>query len=132
MASARQATPLPPGIRILLIDDEPSVLRAYQRTFSRYDVHTALGGREGLEKLRQDHNFDVILCDLMMPDFDGPMLLEAVTREAPELVDRLLFCSGGAFTDRARHFLAQFPRGCLQKPLERAAFEAAVKQVLSQ
>lgn len=46
--------------------------------------------------------FDVILCDLMMPDTTGMDLHHELVRIAPDQVDRMVFMTGGAFTAKAR------------------------------
>ncbi len=65
--------------RILLVDDEPALLRATTRhlVLARYEVTTAANGREALEKLRQG-TFDAIVSDISMPELDGIQLLRAV------------------------------------------------------
>ncbi|MCA9626073.1 MAG: PAS domain S-box protein [Myxococcales bacterium] len=108
-------------LRLLIIDDEPLLLRAYERMLGReHDVEVALGGEEGLRVLRARQDFDLILCDLMMPDCDGPAVYQALKQEAPELLERLHFCSGGAFTQRVTDFLTRVGRPVLEKPLNAA------------
>ncbi len=111
----------PRRLRLLIIDDEPLLLRAYERMLGRdHDVEVALGGEQGLRVLRARRDFDLILCDLMMPDCDGPAVYQALSQEAPELLERLQFCSGGAFTQRVTDFLARVGRPVLEKPLNPA------------
>ena len=60
------------GARILVIDDEPGIVRAVQTNLGRHDfrVDTANTGKEGLEayaRLRPD----LVLLDLGLPDMDG-------------------------------------------------------------
>ncbi|MCA9646297.1 MAG: response regulator, partial [Myxococcales bacterium] len=108
-------------LRLLIIDDEPLLLRAYERMLARtHDVEVALGGEAGLKVLRARQDFDLILCDLMMPDCDGPSVYQALSQEAPELLERLHFCSGGAFTQRVTDFLTRVGRPVLEKPLNQA------------
>lgn len=56
---------------IMLIDDEPEILNMLKRYFSLegYDVITAAGGTEALQKLKMSP--DLILLDVNMPDLDG-------------------------------------------------------------
>lgn len=58
--------------RILVIDDDPSLVRAIRLTLTLdgFQVETASNGLEGLERLF-DHSFDLILLDLQMPRMDG-------------------------------------------------------------
>lgn len=102
----------------LLIDDEPLVLRSLARTLGAvHDVTTALGADEALALLGRE-DFDVILCDVMMPGRTGVDLYEQLNRDQPELTSRVVFVSGGAYTDRAKAFLAQVTNPTLSKPLD--------------
>jgi PAS domain S-box-containing protein len=115
--------------RILVIDDDVAVLRAYRRMLStRHDVVLASGGTEGLDILEKDNEFDIVLCDVMMPQVDGPMVYEALRLRAPALLGRLVFCSGGAFTPRAKEFLASVQNAFLAKPIDTDALESAIEQ----
>jgi len=85
---------------------------------------TALGGAEALALLASDPEFDSIVCDLMMPRVDGKSFYEAVRAETPELAERIVFMSGGAFTPRLRKFAASVSNPVLQKPVSRDELEA--------
>lgn len=120
-------TPSERRARILVIDDDHAVLRAYRRMLSaRHDVVLASGGAEGLDLLEKDDGFDIVLCDVMMPQVDGPMVYDALAERAPQLADRLVFCSGGAFTSRAKEFLASVRNPYLSKPIDPDALETAI------
>ncbi len=116
-----EATPslAPPAYgrrRVLAIDDEPLLLKAYRRMLG--DVHevvTALGGRDALLVLQKQTDFDAILCDLQMPEMSGMELYAKVEARYPEIVKRFIFSTGGAFSSEARRFL---DRGvtCIGKP----------------
>ena len=122
-ASAATPQPTPwerPAMRVLVIDDDLMVLRALNRMLQRggYEVTTALGGQDGLMILERGERFDAILCDLMMPQLDGPALYALLQARDPALAARMIFCSGGAFTPRAMDFVAQSGVPCLDKPLQ--------------
>ena len=63
--------------RILIIEDDPYVLRFYARLFAlgKYEVDMAGSGKEGLEKAKESKP-DLILCDIMMPEMDGFVVLK--------------------------------------------------------
>jgi len=67
--------------RILIIDDETSIRRTLRETleYEKYQIDDAASGMEGLQLL-QDQEYDVILCDIKMPQMDGIETLEAVRR----------------------------------------------------
>jgi signal transduction histidine kinase len=124
-----QAAP-PARARILVVDDEVELLRMYQRMLApHHEVVLADSGRRGIEILSADDAFDVILCDIMMPEVDGIGLYEFVHSQRAHLCPRVLFCSGGAFIERARSFLAERMPPCLQKPVSRRALLEAVQRV---
>jgi signal transduction histidine kinase/CheY-like chemotaxis protein len=121
--------------RVLAVDDEPLLLKAYRRMLS--DVHlvdTALGGVEALRALEEDADYEVILCDLQMPELSGMAFHEAVRRRWPALADRFVFVTGGAFSPDAKRFLEETVCAVIQKPfrvedllalIERKARESA-------
>jgi signal transduction histidine kinase len=123
--SARSTVPPPPvamvnpRARVLAVDDEPMILKAYKRFVGMtHELVTATGGEEALDILEHDNDFDVVICDLMMPVVDGIMVFEKCEEIAPGLSDRFIFCSGGAFTDRARRFQESVDNVVLKKPMD--------------
>jgi len=103
--------------RILIIDDEPLLGQTLRFAFQdKHDVEVASSGREALERLGTDADFDLVLCDLMMPDVSGEHVYRAVSEKTPGLLPRFVFMTGGAFTERAQEFLAQFSGRQLEKP----------------
>jgi signal transduction histidine kinase len=111
--------------RLLIVDDDAMVLSALRRRLRRrYDTVTVLGGAEALARLSEDPGFDSIVCDLMMPEVDGKSFYNAIKKDHPELADRIVFMSGGAFTPRLRKFAAAVPNPVLQKPVSREDLES--------
>jgi len=112
-------------LRLLIVDDDAMVLSALRRRLQRrFDVVTVLGGVEALAMLSEDAAFDTVICDLMMPEVDGKSFYEAIEKEHPELTERIVFMSGGAFTPRLRKFAAAISNPVLQKPVSREDLEA--------
>lgn len=118
--------------RVLIVDDDDLVRRGLGRMLSLdHDVVLADGGEEGLTILARDRDFDAILCDLMMPVMDGPAFHAALTELTPELLPRLAFCSGGAFTPRVRGFIESIPNTLLAKPMRRAELLDAIAVLMA-
>jgi len=102
----------------LIVDDEPTLVRAYRRLLSKsHQVVGAFGGDEALAILARDDDFDLILCDLMMPRVDGAAVYRHLLRWQPHLVPQLLFCTGGPTTPECRQFLAETQVDVVIKPV---------------
>jgi signal transduction histidine kinase len=134
-ASLTPHTPAPTAVgkpRILLIDDEPMVLKALARSLRETGaVAVARGGQAALSELARGAHFDVVVCDLMMPEMDGPATYEAIVAARPGLKHRFVFCSGGVFTPRAREFLSTAVSPLVTKPVAKDALERAIAEVLT-
>ena len=135
-AEARQGSPtaaaLPRRARLLVVDDEPLVCRALQRILSPpHDVRVQETGRGALAALEADGEYDLVLCDLMMPDLTGMDLHGQVAARSPALAERFVFLTGGAFTDGARDFLQRVTNERVEKPFEPAALRNLVARLLS-
>lgn len=130
-----RAQPAPPEevplLRILLIDDEPSLRQAYPRILKPHEV-VAEDAEGAVQRLfvRGDHDFDVILCDLTMPGRDGLSILEEARACDPALAARFILLTGGVLGARAELAHSQIPS--LLKPVKRADILAAAHQVLRQ
>ncbi|MEZ4364230.1 MAG: ATP-binding protein [Kofleriaceae bacterium] len=117
----------PLRLRVLAIDDEPLLLRSIQRILPEHEVVTCGGYVEAIERLlRQRERYDVILCDLMMPDGNGVELHRELSTQRPELADRMVFITGGALAQRSQDFLRDTDNPCLMKPLDRQTLRQAV------
>lgn len=114
--------------RVLIVDDEPGLRRALRRILKdNNEVVEAGGGEEALARVRSGERFDVIICDLMMPQMTGMELYAEVARMAPTEADRFIFVTGGAFTIEAKHFLDECPNPVIEKPFDPARVLAHVR-----
>jgi PAS domain S-box-containing protein len=104
--------------RVLVIDDEPLIAVAVRRMLSDHDVVTVGRAEDALARLRSGERYDVILCDLMMPQVTGMDLYDQLAAELPELLQRVVFMTGGAFTVRARQFLDAVANARIEKPFD--------------
>jgi PAS domain S-box-containing protein len=118
--------------RVLLIDDEPLVLRSVTRMLRRtHVVVTAGSGREALALLAAGERFDAILSDLHMPGMSGRELAAELERVAPAMADRLVVVTGGTSDPDAVRFLDACVNPPLYKPFQRAALTACVADVVA-
>ncbi len=108
---------LGPPARVLVVDDEPFLLRAVSRMLSStHDVTVAEGGRAALEILSSGASFELMITDLMMPDVSGIELYRFVSEQHPELARQCLFMTGGAFAQDAQDFLKETDLPRISKP----------------
>lgn len=111
--------------RILVVDDEPVIAATMRRALEGHDLYVVTSGRDALELCR-GMPFDLVLCDLMMPDLTGMDLYEELRRDAHGMEKQIVFMTGGAFTDRARRFLTQVP--WVGKPFDVDEIQAIVQR----
>ncbi len=119
--------------RVLVIDDEPLIGRALKRMLGNdHEVTAFVSARRALEHLEEDCGFDLILCDLMMPDVTGMDFHRRVRKQTPALAERIVFITGGAFTPKALEFLEATTNPCLEKPLDIDTVRDLVRQRIAQ
>ena len=103
------------SLRVLIVEDEERLAKSLARTLRPHEVTLADNGKAALE-LCKDHDYDLVLCDLLMPEVTGMDVYEEICRLRPGYEERLVFMTGGAFTPRAQTFLATVPNRTLYKP----------------
>ena len=112
---------------MLVVDDDPLVGRALQRILEpEHAVTVVTSARDALDRLERGEQYDLLLCDLMMPDMSGIDFDAELACRWPDAGARTAFMTGGAFTDRTREFLARTPRPIVEKPVDVAALRALV------
>ena len=94
--------------RILVVDDDPSVVRGLMRLLRRdgYTVDTAENGRQALALL-PEHHYAVILCDVRMPELNGQDFYAVLLRDYPSQSQRIIFVTGDTVNVASMTFLAQ-------------------------
>lgn len=113
--------------RILVVDDEPMIAKVVQRILSRdHEVVTVESAPLALQRITDGEGFDVILCDLMMPQMTGMEFHAALVGVDGEQAARVIFLTGGAFTLRAQEFLDEVPNLRIEKPFEPAQLRALI------
>jgi PAS domain S-box-containing protein len=128
-AVAKTTVSAPRG-RVLVLDDDPLVGRSMARLLQgAHEVTVISSPAEALSRLERGERWDAILCDLMMPELSGMDVTERLSRSAPEVLPRIVYLTGGAFTERARKFLAE-GRPFLEKPVEAQALRERVAELV--
>jgi CheY-like chemotaxis protein/two-component sensor histidine kinase len=114
---------------ILVVDDEAMILSAIKRILAPdHEVSTFRNGQQALEKIRGGERYDVILCDLMMPEITGMDFYAEVAKLSAEQAKATIFLTGGAFTARARSFLDEVKNERIEKPFDAANLRAIVNE----
>jgi len=124
-------TPRLPRSRIMFIDDEPALCTVVRRLLK--DEHEIVGyfdPREALKSLEHDACYDVIFCDVMMPYMSGFEFLNEVRARDRDLATRIIFMTGGAFSDPAQQLLNAMTNPVLEKPFETRALHSAIARVV--
>ena len=117
---------LGPDIRVLVVDDEPSICKAMTMALERagFDASSVLSADAALAILR-DEPVDVLLIDLRIPDGRGDVIFELAAALQPHLRHQTLFMTGD-ITDRGRSLIRACGRPYLQKPFFLADMITAV------
>ncbi len=118
----------PKSARVLVIDDEPGIGRVVRRILTGHRVLVCPSAEDALTVLEEDRSFDLVLCDVMMPGFDGVQLYGLLHRQWPDLAARVVFMTGGAFSDGTRSFLDATQVPCLGKPFSIAELRDLVAE----
>jgi CheY-like chemotaxis protein/two-component sensor histidine kinase len=118
-------------LRLLLIDDDVTLLKSIARSFARHDVTACHSADDALALLRANERFDAIVCDLMMPGLTGMGLHHEVAALRPELLDRMMFMTGGAFTPEAQAFLDDPKVKWIEKPFPAKDIQARVQELVA-
>jgi CheY-like chemotaxis protein len=116
--------------RLLVVDDEPMMLRAIQRWLADdFEMAATTDSREAVALVNRGERYDAILCDLMMPLLSGMQVYEAIRLVDADQARRIVFMTGGAFSPRVLEFLGSVPNARVEKPLERALLRDALQKV---
>ena len=106
--------------RVLVIDDDPITCRLLElRLGEPYEIATSTSSRKALARLLAGEHFDLIVCDMMMPEFSGADVYEVLLASRPELAACCLFVTGGGCDERTRRFLSTTRRPWLPKTASR-------------
>jgi len=119
--------------KVMVIDDDAAVGAAIRRALGRrHDVITTTSAQEALDRIRGGELFDMILCDLMMPQLSGMDLHAELLGTAPDQAERMVFITGGAFTITAREFLDRVTNERFDKPFDASHLRMLAKTMVNE
>jgi CheY-like chemotaxis protein len=111
-----------------VVDDDHAVRRALARMLSRtHEVEEADGAHTALALVRCGHRFDVIVCDVSMPEMTVIELSDVLARSHPEQAARMIAMTGGFA--RQDELDAHFGARQLTKPIHAADLLATISAV---
>jgi len=117
------------SIRILVIDDEMGMrdFLKYELGFNGYSVSTATNGMEALEITNRE-NFDLVICDMKMPQKDGLDTLEAIKKVNPDI--EVIMITGFATIEDAMAAMKKGAYDFIQKPFTLDELNALIQRAL--
>ena len=117
---------------ILVLDDDIELADTLKALLENHNfvVTTATNGVEGLREI-MDMDFDVIICDMVMPSLPGDMFYLAVKKTKPHLCDRFLFITGHSDNPRVDAFLKQTNGLVLIKPVLTEELVPMITEILN-
>lgn len=113
--------------RVLIVDDDASMRITTAASLEHCDTHVVASAREAIECLAEQ-TFDVIVCDLVMPEMTGAELYASLPEDSPAR-DRFIFMTGGALPKAIQSFLALTSVPLLRKPFRVDDLREAVRAV---
>ena len=126
----RTTRPLRP--RVFVIDDEPLLGQTLKLGLDdSCEVTLETSGEAARRRLLAGERFDLVLCDLGLPDLSGAEVYRDVVSARPDLARTFVLITGGAVTPEARAFLEQHPGPQLHKPFTLVEVERRVQQLVS-
>src|ERR1051325_6132888 len=139
----RKFEPLPDEIRppvnslplkaVLVVDDDKQLASALQWILAdeNYLVDVAFDGEEALLKLKV-HEYDVIICDLLMPRMRGDEFYLQANELRPDVGERFIFITGFAADSHNKDFLSRRGIRYLSKPFPINDLITAVQELLAE
>ena len=105
--------------RILVVDDDEAITGVLHRLLERsFDLALTTRSTQALNWIVGGDRFDVILCDLLMPELTGMDLHDRLEHCAPDQAKRMIFLTGGSLNIKVREFLDSVANPRLEKPFE--------------
>lgn len=132
-AHALDASGMPPGTQVLVVDDEEYVGWAVQETLRMKDckVDRAANGIQAVEKL-QRKEYHLVISDVRMPGMDGFELFDWVAHNQPRLTEHFLFITGDAGNAELQSKLASLGAPVLHKPFSPDALMEEARMLVRQ
>jgi two-component system cell cycle sensor histidine kinase/response regulator CckA len=115
--------------QILIVDDDVLFLKTTKLILEpKYAVTTVNGGQQALDLINQDNiSFDLIICDLSMPEINGAQLYLNIIKKGTGLEDRFIFMTTGPYCGYINEFSINKKNPCIQKPFTREDLHSIIE-----
>jgi DNA-binding NtrC family response regulator len=116
---------------VLLIDDEEMILDVSKKMLEQlgYKVIAASGGKMGVQVYEHDPGgIDLVILDMVMPDFGGRESFDALARINPDV--KVLLSSGYSLDGQAKEIMQRGCRGFIQKPFTISDLSKKIRDIL--
>src|SRR5207248_10895782 len=119
-----------PARGVLLLEDRDDFREVLQDhlVFRSYEVTSVRSGVQGLREIMKG-TFDLIICDMMMPQVGGEMFYWAVTRVRPAAGQRFIFFTAHKNDPKIEFFFQRVNATVLIKPFKLEALDSAIRDV---
>lgn len=117
-------------MRILVVDDNPGIRNLFGRMLENCFIATCESGNSALELLESGKVFDLIVCDVLMPEMNGKEFHERVTTKYPQLGSRFIMVSGGLLTPEIYEYIQKLEIPLVEKPLEIDQLKKAILETV--
>jgi PAS domain S-box-containing protein len=134
VASSARANDRADQRRVLIVDDEATIRRALSRFYTRrgWIATEAENGAQALRRLVDNaEDFDLIISDVKMPEVSGIDLHAALHTQRPEVLDRVVFCTGETQSAAVATFFANTGCRVLLKPFDLKTLAALSDEIAS-
>ncbi len=121
------------GRHILVVEDEPTIRRFYERLFTarEMEITFAPSGNVAMDVIESGQSFDVVLLDVRLPGLSGRDIWKLMEIKRPELCSRVILVTGDILSEGTRQLLEESGRPCLDKPFSSDELISAIVGVLT-
>jgi PAS domain S-box-containing protein len=118
------------AMRVLVVDDEPLIREMVCDALSQHEVTAVSNGREALAEIL-DKDWDLVLCDMILPELSGLDLYRELEQRRPAMLDKLVFMTGGEFSRKGPRLPSGSRVRKLEKPFSIKTLRALVRDARS-
>jgi DNA-binding response OmpR family regulator len=118
-------------LNVLIIDDNDQITKMISSflDMSNHECTVVNDGKEGLELIKTNQ-YDSIILDLAMPEFDGYAILNTLAKEDPEQLPKIIILTASSISmETVKKFKDLGISSCLQKPVDIDQLLAKIKSV---